>query len=274
MYNKTVLVDSLREISTLESNRFKSLAYLNACRVLESMSDEEFNERKSFLNIPGIGQSINTKIIDFKKDGTIPAKLLKLREENKSYLDPKYYKVRKGFITKRIPYAKAEIIVNEVVNEITSKAIEIFKDEIHVLGSFRRHKSLIADLDILLESEDAYRAAIGALKWLVNEGKLSIVVEGPMKTTFVFNNIEKTTIDVSWCNKTELPYSILHFTGSTASNIRLRSVAQCLGYKLNQYGLFDSNGKRVVGDNIVPEIKTEKDIFAILGLKYVEPENR
>lgn len=274
MYNKTVLVDSLREISTLESNRFKSLAYLNACRVLDSMSDDEFNERKSFLNIPGIGQSINTKIIEFKKDGTIPAKLLKLREENKSYLDPKYYKVRKGFITKRIPYNKAKEIVNEVVDTITSKAIEIFKEDIHVLGSFRRHKSLIADVDILLESENSYKSAVIALKYLVQDNKMSVVVEGPMKTTFVFHNIEKTTVDVSWCNKSDLPYSLLHFTGSAASNIRLRAISQKMGYKLNQYGIYDAWGNRVTGNDNISEVKDEKDIFTFLGIDYVEPENR
>lgn len=275
MYNKQILVDSLREISTLESNRFKSLAYLNACRILDSMTQEEFDEKKSFLNIPGIGMSINTKILDFKKDGTIPAKLAKLREENKSYLDPKLYKIRKGFVTKRIRYNEAEKIVN-TIKDIVVKSLSSYDiNSLHFLGSFRRKKSLIADIDILTVGEEFYCDLVRILK---SSNNLSVIVEGPMKTTFVFNNSEKTTIDVSWCDKYCLPYSILHFTGSAASNIRLRAKAQSLGFKLNQYTieLIDKSDVRAdeFEEYIQSQINSEEDIFKILDEPYVEPENR
>jgi DNA polymerase (family 10) len=40
------------------------------------------------------------------------------------------------------------------------------------------------------------------------------------------------------------------------------------GYKINEYGVFDSiTGKRLAGD-------TEESIYKILGLHYISPEKR
>lgn len=273
--NKNTIIEALREISTLESDRFKSRAYLNAVYKLTAMSDEEFNERKSFLNIPGIGMSINTKIMDYKLKGILPAKLYKLRYENTSYLDPSLYKVRKGFITKRIPYDQADSLVKKITEVAVSLGID--KDEMYFLGSYRRHKKMIADIDLLLEhSQDYVTLTKNILKSDIV--KVGIVSGGDQKSTFVFDNLEKTTIDISWCHRSELPFSILHFTGSAASNIRLRAKAQKMGLKLNQYGfeIIDKSDPRAdeAEDNLNESIKSEEDIFKVLNEPYVEPENR
>jgi DNA polymerase/3'-5' exonuclease PolX len=66
---------------------------------------------------------------------------------------------------------------------------------------------------------------------------------------------------------------LLYSTGSKQFNIRMRGVARKKGYLLNQNGLFklDKNGK----SNKTPiPVKSEKDFFRILGMKYVLPENR
>lgn len=273
--HKQDLANAFREISTLETNFYKSKAYLNAVRVIENMSDEEFMERKSFLNIPGIGMSINTKILDFKSKGELPAKLFHLREENKSYLDPSIYKVRKGFITKRIPYEEAKEFVTEI-ERISFRGANISSDKIFFLGSFRRKKSLIADIDVLVLGEDNYINLVRTLK----EFNYNVIVEGPQKTSFVFDNQEKTSMDITWCDKRSLPFSILHFTGSSASNIRLRAKAKSMGYSLNQYGFsiireIDENSiedrQNKLNDSV---FNTEEDIFNFLNEPYVKPENR
>ena len=55
-----------------------------------------------------------------------------------------------------------------------------------------------------------------------------------------------------------------YFTGSKAHNIRMRERAIKLGYKLNEYGLYDSNDKQIAGAD-------ESEIFAKLGLPYIPP---
>ena len=61
--------------------------------------------------------------------------------------------------------------------------------------------------------------------------------------------------------------SLIYFTGSKNFNLRMRAKAKYMGFKLNEYGLFDKSGKRM-------KIRDEKDIFDILGMKYLEPEDR
>lgn len=272
--NKQVIVDALREIASLEENMFKSRAYLRAVSYIDNMTQEDFDNRKSFLDLPGIGVSINSKLLAYKSGGVLPAKLFKLREENKTYLDPHLYKIRKGFISKRIPYEEASKLLTKVLTEVKNgldyRNSTGFMDKLHVLGSYRRHKALIADFDILMEGEDSYRKIV---KWFQSNG-YKIFVSGPMKATFVLPNAEKTTIDISWCHPENLPFSTLHFTGSASSNIRLRAKAKEMGYTLNQYGLYLNKADGNPSVSYVENILTERDIFEFLNEPYVEPKNR
>ena len=61
---------------------------------------------------------------------------------------------------------------------------------------------------------------------------------------------------------------MLYFIGSKEFNINIRKIALSKGYTLNEYGLYDLKTKtKVAGRN-------EREIFKILGLKYLPPEKR
>src|SRR5438309_5831897 len=60
--------------------------------------------------------------------------------------------------------------------------------------------------------------------------------------------------------------ALQYFTGSKAHNVELRTIAQDMGYKLNEYGLFKGT-RRVAG-------KTEQEIYAKLGMDWMPPELR
>jgi DNA polymerase (family 10) len=57
-----------------------------------------------------------------------------------------------------------------------------------------------------------------------------------------------------------------YFTGSKAHNIAVRKMALARGLKINEYGIF--RGTERLGG------RTEKEIFAAVGLPYIEPELR
>src|SRR5439155_19829630 len=59
-----------------------------------------------------------------------------------------------------------------------------------------------------------------------------------------------------------------YFTGSKAHNIALRDRAIGRGFKLNEYGLFRTEGDERVAS------ETEEEIYAALGLAWVPPELR
>jgi DNA polymerase (family 10) len=58
-----------------------------------------------------------------------------------------------------------------------------------------------------------------------------------------------------------------YFTGSKAHNIALRDRALDRGWKLNEYGLFDTNDQSIAG-------ATEEEIYRALGLTFIPPELR
>lgn len=268
---KDLLIESLIEIGNLEPDQYRARAYKNAAQTLFGLTDEDFENRKSFLDLRGIGMSINSKILSYKESGSLPAKLYKLREEQKTYLDPSLYKIRKGFITKRIPYEEAKNLVFGVQSILPKE----YKNKVFFLGSFRRNKSLIADLDILVVGEHNYRDLCDMLA-----KHYTIVVQGPQKTTFVFDTLEKTTMDIAWCSASNLAFQMLHFTGSATNNIRMRARAKEMGFMLNQYGLFpteecsQTNKIKFESLNKSNFFSTEEAIFEFLGLPYLEPQNR
>jgi len=266
---KENITSALREIGELENDKFKKRAYTTAVIILENMSDDEFNTRESFVDIKGIGNAINKKLVDYKTTGELPRRLYELREEHKTEPTPEYdpalYKVRKGFVTKRIPWNEAQEYARSIAAIAYRCGVNTLKeDNIFFLGSFRRQKKLIADLDVLVLGKDNYIKLVNELEQIYE-----VLVKGSRKTSFVIPNDEKTQIDVTWTTEEYLPFSMLHSTGSAENNIRLRHIAKEMGYTLNQYGLYNINTKERVND-----IKTEEQIFEFLNIDYVAPDKR
>jgi DNA polymerase/3'-5' exonuclease PolX len=75
-------------------------------------------------------------------------------------------------------------------------------------------------------------------------------------------------IDIHKMDYDEWGSGVLYFTGSKEFNITMRNRAISKGYKLSEKGLFYKNGERV------PNTRTEKEIFEVLDMPYVPPEDR
>lgn len=257
------LVEQLKELSILSSDQFKSRAYAKAAKQVELLDTKDFMSRTDFLDIEGIGKSINSKILYFKENHQIP-QLEKLREIQKDYLDPKLYKIRKTFITKRIPYKTAKYYLDNILNLLGSSELS----KVIPVGSFRRKAEYIADLDLLVNDAEVYCSFINEIKIHSN---FTLLVQGPKKVSFLIDNAEKTQVDITLNEDPKLiGYATLHFTGSKEFNIRCRNAAIKKGYRLSQNGLkpIDTNTPEA------PELLTEKEILSFIGIGYVKPENR
>jgi DNA polymerase (family 10) len=91
-----------------------------------------------------------------------------------------------------------------------------------------------------------------------------IIVSGETKTSCRFKS--SIEADLRIVNKEEFPYALMYFTGSKEHNVRLRGIAKKKGLKLNEYGLF-------AGEKPI-KLKSEEEIYHMLGLAYVVPELR
>jgi DNA polymerase beta len=74
-------------------------------------------------------------------------------------------------------------------------------------------------------------------------------------------------IDIRYMPYESFYSAILYFTGAKDFNRKMRYIADSMGYTLNEYGLFDENGKPFI-------VTSEKDIFNILGMEYLTPDKR
>jgi DNA polymerase (family 10) len=91
--------------------------------------------------------------------------------------------------------------------------------------------------------------------------KISIILEIDSKHRYKAD-IFRTNI--------EMQYSmLLYSTGSKNFNIKMRGRAKQLGYLLNQKGLFDKDGNKIIASN-----SNEKMYFKTLNMKYLKPEDR
>ena len=77
-------------------------------------------------------------------------------------------------------------------------------------------------------------------------------------------------IDILLCDKKHYYFTLLYFTGSYEFNIKMRRKALEKGYSLSEYGFTDINTKELKSF----DINSEEDIFKILDMKFVKPENR
>ena len=126
-------------------------------------------------------------------------------------------------------------------------------------GSLRRGKSTVGDLDLLSTDPRVIEAIKGC------PGVAQVLESGPKRTSVKLD--DGVQVDVRLFTEDEYGAAMVYFTGSKDHNIALRNLAIEKGWKLNEYGLFDGEGKRLAGGD-------EAGVYRKLGLEYVPPELR
>ena len=141
-----------------------------------------------------------------------------------------------------------------------------------MVGSYRRKKKDMGDIDILIKNEDNIELNKIIDKLKENYYIKEILANGKKKFMGIckIDKLPARRIDILLTNKEHYYYTLLYFTGSYEHNIKMRKKALELGYSLSEYGLKNIESDKYI-DN---EIKSEKDIFKILNMEYVKPEDR
>lgn len=163
----------------------------------------------------------------------------------------------------------------EDIHKIESKLVG-FRNDIILVGSYRRNKPVVRDIDILFmhKTKNDIEEYLEYLKKTFSN-KIWIYANGEMKISMIIqpnkNNASlKYKADIFITNTDNYYSMLLYSTGSKEHNIKMRSVARRNGYLLNQDGIFDLKTKIKVnksGDN-------EKKLFEILGMNFVHPTQR
>lgn len=174
--------------------------------------------------------------------------------------------------------------IREIENRL-KKLKEV--ERLLISGSVRRRKETARDCDILIaikESRSAFARASAdkIMDFFVKMPEVAkILARGETKSAVKLTN--GLDVDVRVVPSGSFGAASQYFTGSKDHNIALRKIAIGKGLKLNEYGLFkvkttkQQNSKKTKRNEKVWEQiagKTEEEVYAKLGLVYVEPELR
>lgn len=160
--------------------------------------------------------------------------------------------------------------------------------ELEICGSYRRKKLTSNDIDVLFthkKIKNDYEYAQKQINYIMEfiellKNKKILVAHLTDKTVHTkymgyckLKNKPVRRIDIRFVPYQSYSSALLYFTGSGTFNKMMRSKALKNGYTLNEYGLYKFNkntGKK--GDRI--PTTSEKEIFDILEMKYLEPSER
>jgi DNA polymerase/3'-5' exonuclease PolX len=292
------LLLEFRNIYRSLNDTYRERAYQNAYYSILKI-DKIPKTKKELSDIKNIGSGIANKIHEYIKTGDVK-KLKTLKKQQKYILNltsvlgigPSLAKklikkniynvsvLKKEFNKGNVKLTNAQQLglkyYKELQERILRKDIDNFKDKIKkktkilfkMMGSYRRGSKTSGDIDILIYDKKNVNRLNEFVEIISDNyeliGKLS---KGKNKFSGLFRiNNKIRHIDVLYVPIESLYTAINYFTGSKEHNLRLREFAKQKGYKVSEYSL-TKNGK------VIP-VKSEKDLFDIIGMKYILPKNR
>ncbi len=131
-----------------------------------------------------------------------------------------------------------------------------------VVGSFRRMKETIGDIDILVSTKEPEKV----VNFFVNMPEVE-EIKGKGKAKAFVELSNGIGADMLVVPEESFGSASQYFTGNKDHNISLRNLAISIGLHLNEWGLFTKKKEQIAGDD-------EQEIYEKLHLEYIPPELR
>ncbi len=298
-------------LSLKEENPFRVRAYQKASQLIEvlpeQLCDIAADEERDLTDLQGIGRDLSAKITELletgklaylekiqdevpialteilKLEGLGPRKVAAVHDElgvesidqlEEAIMDGRLggldgfgaksaekilrsielYRKRQG----RFKWATAE----EYVEDLTGYLGRVDGvSRIAPTGSYRRCRETIGDIDILVGAEDG---TLVMDRFAEYDSVEEVIARGETKSAVRLRN--GLQVDLRAIPPESFGAGLQYFTGSQAHNVQIRSLARKHGLKVNEYGVFRGDEK-IAGE-------VEEDVYAVLGIPFVEPELR
>ncbi|EHJ47583.1 PHP domain protein [Solidesulfovibrio carbinoliphilus subsp. oakridgensis] len=134
-------------------------------------------------------------------------------------------------------------------------------ERVVVAGSYRRRRETVGDLDLLVTGA----ADSPVLQDFTRFPDVrQVTAKGPTRAAVILRT--GLQVDARLVPRESCGAALHYFTGSKAHNLAVRNLGIAKGFKVNEYGVFRGED-RIAG-------RTEEEIYACMGLGYVEPELR
>jgi DNA polymerase (family 10) len=137
--------------------------------------------------------------------------------------------------------------------------------QITLAGSLRREEETVGDIDLVGVAAPADRKhIIGHFLRMPNCQR--VLAKGETRASILLKE-PHVQIDLRLVNADQFGSALLYFTGNKDHNIALRLIAKKKGWKLNEYGVFDKEGRKLAG-------QSEEQIYQLFGMPFIPPQQR
>ncbi|OGI15737.1 MAG: hypothetical protein A2878_02940 [Candidatus Moranbacteria bacterium RIFCSPHIGHO2_01_FULL_54_31] len=170
----------------------------------------------------------------------------------------------KELTDKKYPYAEAYAIASDVLEQLRPHCIRI-----EIAGSIRRKKPMVKDIEIVaIPKPYSTGATESGIATIVNQW-------GKVKGTMEYGKVKYTQRTLPGGIKLDLFFAEQENWGSIFA---IRTGSADYSHKILARGWvqkgFKSEGGYLFRNGEKHEIREEKDLFKLIGVPYVEPENR
>jgi len=307
-------LDELGDLTELDGAAiYRTNAYRNAAKAVREspVSVLGLARQGRATELPGIGATIQEKIIALADDGAIPA-AVKLRAKfppgllamtHLPGLGPKRarrlydelgihslealraaaenHEIRKlkGFGPKAeeaiLASVRFEGAGERPARVVLSRALAIGEPlvaalrahpasgEVELAGSARRMTDTVKDLDVIATASDPLALARAAVELDLVEQAGTPATAGVRLRTHT-----GIAVDLRIVEHDQFGNLLQHLTGSKQHNMALREAAVRKGLHVSEYGVLDD----ATGET--HRCATEREVYALLGLEYIDPELR
>jgi DNA polymerase (family 10) len=235
--------------------------------LLEDLQKETSPDISKLLKIPGLGpkrvkalyHELGIRNVEELRAAAQAGKVEKLegfgrKTEQKILAEIEQVEQRSG----RTSLAAAQEIAETLVGCL--REFDGVKEAI-AAGSYRRRQETVGDLDILVtcrQDSEVMERFVG------HDDVDRVVSKGKTRATVLLRS--GFQVDLRVVPQVSYGAALHYFTGSKAHNIAIRKLGLQQNLKINEYGVFKGD-KRVAG-------KTEEEVYAMVGLRFIEPELR
>lgn len=251
----------LSEIKLIDKKFIDSINSLESVIGIGKNKAIELIEKYNIKNIDDLRNAV--------KDGTI--KLPSNAIKGLYYFDKYETNIPRSEMT------EYDIFFQKIFKKIDKKLIGT------ICGSYRRNKLTSSDIDVMIVHKD-----IITKNDVNNSNYLEIIVNKLIDKKIIIDSLTGTDVKtkfMGFCRLDKHPIrridirfmpfqsyytALLYFTGSGSFNRKMRTVAISKNMLLNEYGLYEKRGNK----KKLIDIKSEKELFDILGMKYLDPEKR
>lgn len=221
-----------------------------------------------FSNLRGFGSG-TMKILYEKLKITSISELEKAASEGKISKLKGFSKTKEENLLKTIQLSKQNkrrYLLGDVYPLIKKIEIRLTRQDnvirCVVVGSFRRMRETIGDIDILVSTEEPEKV----IDFFVNMPEV-VETKGKGRAKAFVKLRNGIGVDLLVVPEGSFGSASQYFTGNKDHNISLRNLAISMNLHLNEWGLYNKGGKKIAGTN-------EQEIYETLQLQFIPPELR